>query len=73
MTIMLLILFIHISILLKYSYINYIINNEEQDVKNILVLQKWRDEIRKEMQLKELTLKVLGNTRAFSYSCFFNH
>ena len=48
-------------------------NNEEQDVKNILVLQKWRDAIRKEMQLKELTLKVLGNAHAFSYSCFFNH
>ena len=48
-------------------------NNEEQDVKNILVLQKWRDAIRKEMQLKELTLKVLVNAHAFSYSCFFNH
>ena len=31
-------------------------NNEEQDVKNILVLQKWRESTRKQMKVKVLCI-----------------
>ena len=34
-------------------------NNEEQDVKNILVLQKWRESTRKQMKVKVLCINEL--------------
>ena len=34
-------------------------NNEEQDVKNILVLQKWRESTRKQMKAKSLCINAL--------------
>lgn len=34
-------------------------NNEEQDVKNILVLQKWRESTRKQMKVKSLCINAL--------------
>ena len=34
-------------------------NNEEQDVKNILVLQKWRESTRKQMKVKPLCINTL--------------
>ena len=34
-------------------------NNEEQDVKNILVLQKWRESTRKQMKVKVLCLSLI--------------
>ena len=34
-------------------------NNEEQDVKNILVLQKWRENTRKQMKAKSLCINTL--------------
>lgn len=34
-------------------------NNEEQDVKNILVLQKWRESTRKQMKVKSLCINTL--------------
>ena len=34
-------------------------NNEEQDVKNILVLQKWRESTRKQMKANSLSLNYL--------------
>ena len=34
-------------------------NNEEQDVKNILVLQKWRESTRKQMKAKSLCINTL--------------
>ena len=34
-------------------------NNEEQDVKNILVLQKWRENTRKQMKVNSLSLNYL--------------
>ena len=34
-------------------------NNEEQDVKNILVLQKWRESTRKQMKAKALCINTL--------------
>ena len=34
-------------------------NNEEQDVKNILVLQKWRESTRKQMKVKVLCINAL--------------
>lgn len=35
-------------------------NNEEQDVKNILVLQNWLERIRKEVTNKELSIKRIS-------------
>ena len=40
-------------------------NNEEQDVKNILVLQNWLERIR-----KEVTNKVLGIKRISDFLIF---
>ena len=40
-------------------------NNEEQDVKNILVLQKWRESTRKQMKAKSLCINVL-----YEFLCF---
>ena len=34
-------------------------NNEEQDVKNILVLQKWRESTRKQMKVNPLSINHL--------------
>ena len=34
-------------------------NNEEQDVKNILVLKKWRESTRKQMKVNSLSLNYL--------------
>ena len=34
-------------------------NNEEQDVKNILVLQKWRESTRNQMKVKSLCINTL--------------
>ena len=34
-------------------------NNDEQDVKNILVLQKWRESTRKQMKVKVLCINEL--------------
>ena len=34
-------------------------NNEEQDVKNILVLKKWRESTRKQMKVNPLSLNYL--------------
>lgn len=34
-------------------------HNEEQDVKNILVLQKWRESTRKQMKVKVLCINEL--------------
>ena len=34
-------------------------NNEEQDVKNILALQKWRESTRKQMKVKPLCINAL--------------
>ena len=34
-------------------------HNEEQDVKNILVLQKWRENTRKQMKVNSLSLNYL--------------
>ena len=40
-------------------------NNEEQDVKNILVLQKWRESTRKQMKVKSLCINVLCDFLCF--------
>ena len=40
-------------------------NNEEQDVKNILVLQKWRESTRKQMKVKVLCINELCDYFAF--------
>ena len=40
-------------------------NNEEQDVKNILVLQKWRESTRKQMKVNALCINTLCD-----YICF---
>lgn len=40
-------------------------NNEEQDVKNILVLQNWLERIRKEMTNKVLSIKRISDFLIF--------
>ena len=40
-------------------------NNEEQDVKNILVLQKWRESTRKQMKAKSLCINMLCDFLCF--------
>jgi len=40
-------------------------NNEEQDVKNILVLQKWRESTRKQMKVKALCINTLCDCLTF--------
>lgn len=40
-------------------------NNEEQDVKNILVLQNWLERIRKEVTNKVLSIKRISNFLIF--------
>ena len=40
-------------------------NNEEQDVKNILVLQKWRESTRKQMKVNSLSLNYLYGFSTF--------
>ena len=40
-------------------------NNEEQDVKNILVLQNWLERIRKEVTNKVLSIKRLSDFLIF--------
>ena len=40
-------------------------NNEEQDVKNILVLQNWLERIRKEVTNKVLSIKRIGDFLIF--------
>ena len=40
-------------------------NNEEQDVKNILVLQNWLERIRKEVTNKVLSIKRISDTLNF--------
>ena len=40
-------------------------NNEEQDVKNILVLQKWLERIRKEVTNKVLSIKRISDFLIF--------
>ena len=40
-------------------------NNEEQDVKNILVLQKWRESTRKQMKVKSLCINALCDFLCF--------
>ena len=40
-------------------------NNEEQDVKNILVLQKWRESTRKQMKANSLLLNYLYGFLSF--------
>ena len=40
-------------------------NNEEQDVKNILVLQKWRESTRKQMKVKALCINTLCDFLTF--------
>ena len=40
-------------------------NNEEQDVKNILVLQKWWERIRKEVTNKVLSIKRISDFLIF--------
>ena len=40
-------------------------NNEEQDVKNILVLQNWLDTIRKEVTNKVLSIKRISDFLIF--------
>lgn len=40
-------------------------NNEEQDVKNILVLQKWRESTRKQMKVNALCINTL-----YEFLCF---
>ena len=44
-------------------------NNEEQDVKNILVLQNWLERIRKEVTNKVLSIKRISDFFDFSDSC----
>ena len=44
-------------------------NNEEQDVKNILVLQNWLERIRKEVTNKVLSIKRISDFFEFSDSC----
>ena len=44
-------------------------NNEEQDVKNILVLQNWLERIRKEVTNKVLSIKRISDFLIFSDSC----
>ena len=45
---------------------NYIaMNNEEQDVKNILVLQNWLERIRKEVINKALSIKRISDFLIF--------
>ena len=44
-------------------------NNEEQDVKNILVLQNWLERIRKEVTNKVLSIKRICDFFVFSDSC----
>ena len=44
-------------------------NNEEQDVKNILVLQNWLERIRKEVTNKVLSIKRVSDFFEFSDSC----
>ena len=44
-------------------------NNEEQDVKNILVLQNWLERIRKEVANKVLSIKRISDFFEFSDSC----
>ena len=41
-------------------------NNEEQDVKNILVLQNWLERIRKEVTNKVLSIKRISDFLIFS-------
>ena len=40
-------------------------NNEEQDVKNILVLKKWRESTRKQMKVNSLSLNYLYGFSTF--------
>ena len=40
-------------------------NNEEQDVKNILVLQNWLERIRKEVTNKVLSIKLISDFLIF--------
>ena len=40
-------------------------NNEEQDVKNILVLQNWLERIRKEVTNKVLSIKQISDFLIF--------
>ena len=44
-------------------------NNEEQDVKKILVLQNWLERIRKEVTNKVLSIKRISDFFDFSDSC----
>ena len=44
-------------------------NNEENDVKNILVLQNWLERIRKEVTNKVLSIKRVSDFFEFSDSC----
>ena len=44
-------------------------NNEEQDVKNILVLQNWLERIRKEVTNKLLSINRISEFLNFSDSC----